>query len=207
MDVWAYLRGLARWWWLLLLFPVASFLLAQFILVPPAKWDVSWGSVVVFEGNPQFTDGAQYTDFVVLDDMGHLLESDVLGDRVYANLPESVTGEYTREQVGEMFSAFRHARFVEITVSADDPDIARTVAETTERILPEAINNYLLPADFPRIPGDVETLNAMTEPKLQTQDRLIKVGGITLAGVFLGLGAVGIAEWLRLDYRAKYGAR
>lgn len=207
MDVWSYLKGLRRWWWLLLLFPAAAFLLAQFVLIPPARWDVSWGSFVVFEGSPQHADGAQYTDFVVLDDMTHLLESDVLGDRVYANLPESVTTSYSRADVGEMFSTFRHARYVEITVSADDPDVARTVAETTERIMPDAINHYLLPADFSRIPGEVETVNPPTEPELQTQDRLVKVGGITMAGVLLGLGVAGLAEWLRMDYRAKYSAR
>lgn len=207
MDVWTYLRGLRRWWWLLLLFPAVAFAIAQFVLVPPAKWDVTWGAFVVFEGSPQHADGAQYTDFVVLDDMTHLLESDVLGDRVYASLPESVTSVYSREDVGEMFSTFRHARFVEITVSADDADVAATVAETTERVMPDAINHYLLPADFPRIPGDVEVMNPRTEPALQTQDRLVKVGGITLAGVFLGLGAAGLAEWLRMDYRVKYEAR
>lgn len=207
MDFWGYLRGLRHWWWLPLLVPVATFLLAQFILIPPAKWTVSWGSFVVFQGSPQHADGAQYTDFVVLDDMTHLLESGVLGDRVYANLPESATGEYSRQDVGEMFSTYRHARYVEITVSADDPDVARTVAETTERVLPEAINHYLLPSDFPRIPGEVETVDGLTEPELETQERLVKVGGITLAGLFIGLGAAGVAEWLRLDYRAKYDAR
>lgn len=205
MDVWSYLKGLRRWWWLLLLFPVVAFALAQFVLIPDAKWTVSWNSAIVFNGDPNTANGAIYLDYVVLDDMTHLLASDVLGDRVYANLPEDITNEYDRAEIGEMFSSYRHARFVEIMVSGNDPDVVQIVGETTREALPDAVNHYLTPPDFARIPAQISVTSLPSEPEQQTRDRLIQVGGITLAGAALGFGAAGIAEWMRMSYRAKYG--
>jgi hypothetical protein len=46
-----------------------------------------------------------------------------------------------------------------------------------------------------------------TEPEPQTRDRLIKVGAVTLAAGVAGFGTAGLAEWLRLSYREKYGSR
>ena len=206
MDLWTYIRGLKRWWWLIIVFPIAAFGVASLAL-PAAKWTVTWDSAIVANGDPNAANRSASLDFVVLDDMSHLLASDVLGDRVYLQLPENITREYSRAEVGKMFDSFRHARFVEITVSADDPDVARTVAEVTRNALPEAINLYLIPPDFSRIPVQVSVTSFPREPELQTRDRMIKVGGVTIAGVAAGFGAAGVAEWLRLSYREKYGAR
>jgi capsular polysaccharide biosynthesis protein len=207
MDVWAYLNGLKRWWWLLVAIPALTFLLASFVLVPPAKWTVTWTSAIVFDGDPNVANQSAFLDYVLLDDMTHLLQSDVLGDRVYLQLPEDMTRTYSRDEVGEMYDSVRHARFVEIMVSADEPDVARTVAEVTRTALPEAINLYLIPPDFSRVPAQVSVTTLPGEPELQTRERLLKVGGVTLAGVAVGFGAAGVAEWLRLSYREKYGSR
>lgn len=207
MDLWDYLKGLRRWWWLILVAPAIAFGIAQLLLFPAAKWEVRWESVIVFNGDPGIANASQYLDSVLLDDMGRLLESDVLGDLVYAELPGDITSRYSRSDVGEMYSAVRHARFVEFIVTADAADVATIVAETTQRTLPEAINLYLIPADFTRIPAHVSVTSLLTEPELQTRDRLIKVGGVTLAGVITGFAAAGVAEWLRMSYSAKYGAR
>jgi len=207
MDLWDYVRGLRRWWWMLLVFPALAFALASFILIPPANWEIGWDAVIVFNGDPAVANNANTLDSVVLDDMALLLESEVLGDRVYLDLPEDVTSRYSRSEVGEMFSAARHGRFVEITVAADDPDVATVVAETTENALPEAINRYLIPPDFTRIPAHVSVTSMLTEPELQTRDRMIRIGGITIAGAVAGVAATGMAEWLRMSYSAKYGAR
>lgn len=207
MDFWTYLRGLKRWWWLLVAVPALTFLLASFVVIPPAKWTVSWTSAIVFDGDPNVANQSAFLDYVLLDDMTHLLESDVLGDRVYLALPDTITDEYSRAEVGEMFDSFRHSRFVEIMVSADDPEVARTVADVTRTSLPEAINLYLIPPDFSRVPAQVSVTTLPTAPELQTRDRLLKIGGVTLAGVAVGFGAAGVAEWLRLSYREKYGSR
>jgi len=207
MDLWDYLKGLRRWWWLLLVLPAAAFAIAQFILIPPAKYAVSWESVVVFNGDPNLANNPAYLDSVILDDMERLLHSDVLGDRVYLELPEEITSRYSRQDVGKMYSSFRHGRFVELTVAADDAEVATVVAETTQATMPEAINLYLIPADFTRIPAHVSVTSLLSEPELQERDRLVKVGGITLAGAISGIAAAGVAEWLRLSYSAKYGAR
>lgn len=203
MDLWTYLRSLLRWWWLALLAPVAAFLIGFFILFPSAPWQASWTVFMGFNDNPMRSNSFAYVDYVVLDDIGHLLESDVVGDLVYMNLPGDVTGEYSREQIGEMYSSYRHARFVDIRATGDDPEVVDIVARTTEGILAEAINDYLIPPDNPNYPGVVETMNPIGEPEQLTLDRLKNIGAVTLAGGALGLVLVGVAEWARLTYRAK----
>lgn len=207
MDLWTYLTALLRWWWLVVLVPAVAFGVAFFVLFPSAPWQASWNALITFEGNPAKSNSFNYVDFVVLDDMQHLLHSDVLGDQVYMQLPGDVTGKYSREQIGGMFSAYRNARFVEIRVTGDEPGVVEAVARTTEAILPEAVNDYLIPEDYPAIPGRVETMDAIGEPEHLTRDRWMKVGAVTAAGGIAALGLVWIAERLVTGYRAKYGAR
>jgi hypothetical protein len=207
MDLWTYLRSFARWWWLALAFPVAGFLLAYVVLFPSAPYQASWTVFMGFNDNPGRANSFAYVDYIVLDDIGHLLQSDVAGDVIYLNLPESVTNAYTREEVGNMFSSFRHARFVEIFVTGDDPEVVRNVAETTEGILAMTVNEYLIPPDNPNYPGVVETMNPISEPERLTRERLKNTGAVTLASAALGLIAVGVAEWLRQVSRSNQGAR
>lgn len=207
MDLWTYLKSFRRWWWVVVILPVVVFALSFLVLFPSAPWQTSWSTLVTFQGNPDKASSFNYIDFVVLDDMEHLLQSDVLGDRVYMQLPSDVTDRYTRDQIGAMFSSFRHARFVEIWVTGDDPDVVTTVAETTEAILPDAINQYLIPADDANYPGKVETMDAISEPVQLAKDRWLKIGVVTLASGAGALCLVGVAEWLRLSYRAKYCMR
>lgn len=185
--------------------PAAAFVLAHFAIVPPAKWQTSWESTIVFPGNPAKSSSFNYVDFVVLDDMAHLLRSDVLGDRVYANLPNDVASTYSREEIGEMFSSYRNSRFVDITVAGEDRDVVETVAHTTEAVLPETVNEFLIPPDSTSFPSQVESMTRIPEPVLQTNERWLNVGAITAAAVIVALCLVGLAEWLRLSYQAKYG--
>jgi capsular polysaccharide biosynthesis protein len=207
MDLWMYLRALVRWWWLMLLVPLVAFALAFLVFFPSAPWQTTWTTLVTFEGNPQKASSFSYIDFIVLDDMEHLLQSDVLGDRVYMDLPEEITQRYTRDEIGNMYSSYRHARFVQIWVTGGDPEVLEAVARTTEAILPEAVNEYLVPPDNAKFPGMVQTMDEITAPVQLTMDRFLKIGAVTAAGGAAALCLVGAAEWLRLSYRAKYAAR
>lgn len=207
MDIWTYLKALLRLWWLVVLITVAAFVLAFFVFFPSAPWQVSWNTLITFEGNPAKASSFNYVDFIVLDDMEHLLASDVVGDQVYLNLPEEIASQYSREQIGAMYSTYRHARFVEINVTGMDPDVVQEVARTTERVLPEAVNEYLIPADNPDYPGKVETMDRITAPERLTNERLLKVGAVTSAGAAVSLCIVAAIEWLPTSYRLKYGAR
>lgn len=207
MDLWSYLAAMKRWWWILLGVPLIAFSLAFFLFFPSAPWQTTWTSVITFPGDPNKSSSFNYIDFIVLDDMEHLLHSDVLGDQVYMQLPPEMAERYTRGEIGDMFSTHRHARFVEIRVTGDDPEMVETLAKTTEAVLPEAVNQYLIPADNPNFPSRVETMDPITEPARLTKERYLKVGAVTAAGGALGLCLVGAAEWLRCSYRAKYSVR
>ena len=207
MDLWTYFQAIVRWWWLVLVVPTVAFLLAFFVFFPSAPWQTTWTTFIAFEGNPQKANSFAYIDFVVLDDMEHLLKSDVLGDRVYLSLPEEITNRYTRDEIGNMYSTYRHARFVQIWVTGDDPQVIETIAKTTESLLPEVVNEFLVPPDNASYPGMVETMNEVTAPVRLTKERFKDVGAVTVAGGAAALCLVGVAEWLRLSYLAKYEAR
>lgn len=207
MDVWTYLRALGRWWWVLLAAPLAGFLLAFFVFFPKAPWQTTWTTSITFEGNPAKASSFGYIDFIVLDDLEHLVKSDVVGDLLYMRLPTDITSDHSRAEIGDMFSTYRHARFVQIWVTGDDPEVIETVAQATEALLPEAVNEYLIPADSTSYPGLVETMDYITEPAKLTRERWLGIGAVTAAGGIVGLCLVGAGEWLRLSYVAKYGAK
>jgi len=202
-----YLRAVIRWWWMLIAVPLVAFLLGFFVFFPTAPWQSTWTTLITFDGNPAKANSVNYPDFIILDDMEHLIHSDVLGDLLYLQLPDDITSRYSREEVGEMFSTYRHARFVQTWVTGDDPEVVKTLATTMEAILPDAVNQYLIPADSTDYPGKVETMDHITEPARQTRDRWLGIGAVTAAGFVAGGCLVGAAEWMRLSYRAKYGAR
>lgn len=207
MDIWTYVNALRRLWWLAVAAPLGAFLLGFFILFPSAPWQSTWSTLMTFEGNPSKANSFVYADFVVLDDLQRLIRTDVIGDLLYLRLPEDITSRYSREEVGEMFSTYRHARYVQTWVTGSDPEVVQTLAREMEALLPEAVNEYLIPADSTAYPGKVETMDYITEPERQTRERWLKVGAVTGAGAVAGLCLVGAVEWLGMSYRAKYGAR
>ena len=207
MDLWTYLRALVRWWWMLIGVPIVAFVLAFFVLFPTAPWQSTWTTLMTFEGNPAKANSFVYADFIVLDDLERLIRTDVVGDLLYMRLPDEITSRYTRDDVGDMFRTYRHARYVQTWVTGDDPDVVKTLASTMEALLPEAVNEYLIPADSTAYPGKVETMDRITEPTRMTRDRWLRIGAVTGAGVIAGFCLVGAAEWLRMSYRAKYGAK
>lgn len=207
MDLWTYLRALGRWWWLLLATPLLAFLLSFFVLFPTAPWQSTWTTLITFEGNPAKANSFSYVDFIVLDDLERLIHTDVVGDLLYLRLPDDVTSRYSRDEVGQMFTTYRHARFVQTWVTGDDPEVVSALATTMEALLPEAVNEYLVPADSTAYPGQVKTMDRITEPARQSRDRWLGIGAVTGAGLVAGGCLVGVAEWMRMSYRAKYGAR
>lgn len=206
MDLWDYLKGLRRWWWLVVIFPAIAALLLQFVIVPPARYQTSWTTVVTFRGNPSTANSVNYVDFIVLDDMEQLLHSGVVGDLVYRQLPPEMTAHLSRQDLGAMYRSFRHARFVQIWVSGDDPAIVTAVTAATQRVLPEAVNTYLIPPDYAPIPGTVEIVTPAGQPVQHRAQRLARIGVATAGALLVGLVAAGVAEWLRLSWRAKYRA-
>jgi hypothetical protein len=126
---------------------------------------------------------------------------------MYTRLPRGVQARLDRDEFGSMINSTRKARFVEITVTGDDPELIRTVANTINDNLVEVTNLYLVPPDYRFGPANINVLDPISEPALNTRDRLVTVGSVTVATLLASIAATGVAEWLRLSYRAKYAAR
>lgn len=205
MDLWDWLRGLKRWWWIVVIFPGIALVLS-WILSPAPQYTTSWQVNVVFD-EPSLSSAPTYFDFVFLDDLDQLVKSGALGDVMYLKLPETLRAELSRDEFGEMVHSDRRAREVEITISGSDSEAVKIVASTIDANLEDVMNQYLVPADYAKGPGVINTLNPTTEPTLDSRTRLKNVGAITLATAIVSVAATGIAEWTRLSYRAKNSAR
>lgn len=207
MDIWDYLTSLRRWWWIPIGLPIIAFALAWLVLFPTAPWQSSWTTLITFSPQPARANSDQYIDFILLDDMQLLLKTGAMGDLVYANLPEDVRSELTRSELGDMFSSYRHARFVEIFVTGDDPETVKQVAATTNEVMPEIVRDYLIPANNPDIPGTVDTLTPVSEPTQLTKERYVRIAAVTIGAFLIAMCIAGIAEWMRRLHVLKYGSR
>lgn len=205
MDIWDWLRGLKRWWWMLLVLPGLAAAVTWFA-APEPEYEVEWTLYIIFD-DPNMANNPAYIDFVVLDDLALLLHTGVLGDVVYLQLPEEVRENLSRDDFGEMVESRRHAHYVWIKIHGDNAETVQTVANTIDAELPDAVNHYLIPATHTRGPANIMVMDPMTEPTLNTQTRIRTVGAVTLAAGMVALAGTGAAEWLRLSYRAKNAAR
>jgi hypothetical protein len=205
VDIWDWLRGLRRWWWMIIVFPVVVAAIA-WVAAPEPRYESSWSLNIYFD-DPSITNNPGYIDFVLLDDFDLLMRTGVLGDVMYTRLPEDVKARLHRDEFGAMFHSSRKARFVEITMVGDDPELIRTVASTLNGNLTDVINLYLVPPDYRFGQATVNVLDPISDPALNTRDRLVTVGSVAVATLLASIAATGVAEWLRLSYREKYAAR
>lgn len=205
MDIWDWLRSLRRWWWMIVVFPLVAAGIT-WVTAPEPQFESSW-SINIYFDDPNLTNSPGYIDFVLLDDFALLMRTSVLGDVMYLRLPDEIQASVSREEFGSMIETSRKANFVRITLQGDDPEVIKAVATTINDNLEEVTNLYLVPPDYRFGPANINVLDPVSEPVLNTRDRLVTVGSITVATFLASIAATGIAEWLRLSYRAKYAAR
>lgn len=205
MDIWDWIKGLRTWWWMIVVFPLLAASIT-WIVTPEPQYETRW-SVNIYFDDPDLASNPAYFDFILLDDLALLIESGTLGDMIYLRLPEDVQASLTRQEFGGMVDSARRARFVEITVSGDDQGLVSLVAESINTNLEEVTNFYLIPPTYRGGAATVNLMDPIQPPELNERSRLITVGSVTVSTAILSVAATGVAEWLRLSYRAKYSAR
>ncbi len=202
MDIWDWLKGLRRWWWMIVVFPLLAAAIS-WVAAPEPEYETRWTVNVLFD-DPSQANNPAYFDFIFLDDFHLLIETGALGDVIYLRLPEEVQSELSRDAFGGMVDSSRKAHFVEIVVSGDDPEIVQIVAEAIETNAEEVANHYLVPPTYRQGAAQINTLEPITEPELNPEPRYVLVGSVTLGTGIAAVAATGVAEWLRISYRAKY---
>lgn len=202
MDIWDWFKGLRRWWWMIVVFPILAMAIAWFA-APEPEYESRW-TVNIFFDDPLLTNNPNYIDFVLLDDYHHLIRTGAFGDVLYLRLPEAVQEQLSRNDFGQMVESSRHAHFVEIVVSGDDPELVKIVAETIEANSEEVVNFYLIPPTYTGGSANVNTLDPITTPEVNSTPRLTLVAAVGVATLLVSIAATGVAEWLRISHRAKY---
>lgn len=202
MDFWDWIKSLRRWWWIIVVFPIAA-AGVSWVAAPEPEYETRWTVNVLF-GEPSMANNPAYFDFIFLDDFGLLVQSGAFGDIMYLRSPEEVQSKLTREEFGEMVTSSRKAHFVEIVVSGDDPEIVQAVAETIETNAEEVANHYLVPPTYSQGPANINVVEERTEATINREPRMVVVGSVTIGVLLTSIAATGVAEWLRISYRAKY---
>lgn len=205
MDIWDWLKGLRTWWWMIIVFPLLAASVA-WIATPDPQYESRWNVNIYFD-DPSRTNATSYFDFIFLDDYAQLIETGLFGDFIYLRLPQDVQQELSREAFGQMVSSSRRGSFVEIAVRGDDRVLVSVVADTIAANSEEIANQYLVPPTYSSGLATINILDPISEPELNNRSRLITVGAITVATGMVAIAATGVAEWLRLSYRAKNAAR
>lgn len=205
MDIWDWLKGLRRWWWMIVVFPIVAGTIG-WMTAPEPEYETRW-TVNIHFGDPTVSNNPGYIDFVLLDDFHLLMNTGVLGDVMYLRLPEDVQASLSRDEFGGMVDSSRKARFVEIVISGDDPEIVQVVAETIDANVEELTNHYLIPPTYHGGAATVDVLDPMTEPALNPGPRTVQAGAIMAGAALAAVAATGVAEWLRISYRAKYASK
>jgi hypothetical protein len=201
MDLWSYVNAVRRWWWLALGIPAIA-LITAFLLVP-APWQTEFRAMVVFPGHPDYSGSQGRVEAIVLDDVAVLLGSGAFIKDLHATLPPDMKASLDNADLSGMLSATRYSRAVTVTISGELPEEIAAVAQGVERVLPDAINAYLVPPETD--PATVEIIDGVHEPEQQTRQRLLTIGTITVVAAIAALCLIAMIESLRQSYRAKYG--
>ena len=133
---------------------------------------------------------------MILDDAPIVTTSSAFVDLVHAQLDTPITGgtALTEDEIQDSLSATRYSRILEIKVSRDDPDSALAIGQAVANVLPDAINNLMVP------PGTTPaTVNLLERPERALQDaqsrRLLLVVQ-TLVALAVGCGLAALAAAL-----------
>lgn len=172
-------------------------------MAPEPEYESRWTVNVLFD-DPNLANSPAYFDFIFLDDFDLLLKTGAFGDVIYLRLPQDIQTQLSRDEFGGLVESSRKAHFVEIVISGDDPEIVSVVAETIEANSEEIANHYLVPPTYRFGAANINTLDPISEPTLNTQPRIVLVGSVAAGAFLASVAATGVAEWLRISYRAKY---
>ncbi len=195
MELRRVLIVMLRRWWLVAGVPIIV-LLGTLIASSSQPFVATIRAEVLLPGDTEITGDSERPELMILDDAPIVVTSSTFVDLVHAQLDTPIGGGtvLTDDDIQDSLSATRYSRIVEIKVSRDDPDSALAIGQAVANILPDALNNLMVP------PGtDRATVNLLESPERALQDaesrRLLLVVQ-TLVALAVGCGLAALAAAL-----------
>jgi capsular polysaccharide biosynthesis protein len=158
MDFLRFLQILGRWWWLVVGLPLAALLIGVWLTSDP-PYQSTLRATVLIPGDTEIPGNAERPELMVLDDAPVLVESEAFAGMVAKALPSVGGPALSVATVQSALSGERYSRVLTIHATRDNATEAKAIAEAAAKILPDAVNTYLVAAG-----GDQATVRVIDPP-------------------------------------------
>ncbi len=151
-----------RRWWIVLLLPVVA-VVTTYLFQRSEPYQSTVRATVLIPGDTEIPGNSERPELMVLDDLPPFVRSYAFASQVHAVMPDTTR---SIEQVRSSLDASRYSRVLTVFISSQDARDAEAIAAAVESALPQAINDYLMPAD-----GQQATVRIIDPPSPPTRDR------------------------------------
>lgn len=151
-----------RRWWIVLLLPVVA-VLATYVFQRNEPYQSTVRATVLIPGDTEDPGNSERPELMVLDDLPPFIGSYAFATQVQAAMPES---DLTIEQVQSTLAGSRYSRVLTVAITSEDRNEVAQIASAVEKVIPEAINDYLIPTG-----GEPATVKIIDPPTAPTRDR------------------------------------
>jgi capsular polysaccharide biosynthesis protein len=162
MDFLRFLQILGRWWWLVLGLPLAAFVIGVWLTSNP-PYESTLRATVLIPGDTEIPGNAERPELMVLDDAPVLVSSEAFAEMVAKALPDVGGPKLSVATVHSALSGERYSRVLTIHARRDNAGEARAIADAAAKILPDAVNTYLVAAG-----SDPATVRIIDPPSAST---------------------------------------
>jgi capsular polysaccharide biosynthesis protein len=158
MDFLRFLQILGRWWWLVLGLPLAALIVGVWLTSNP-PYESTLRATVLIPGDTEIPGNAERPELMVLDDAPVLVESEAFAAMVAKTLPDVGGPNLSVAAVQSALSGERYSRVLTIHAKRDNASEAKAIADAAAKMLPDAVNTYLVAAG-----GDPATVRLIDPP-------------------------------------------
>jgi capsular polysaccharide biosynthesis protein len=152
-----------RRWWIVLLLPVVA-VLATYFFQRNEPYQSTVRATVMIPGDTETPGDSERPELMVLDDLPPFVRSYAFASQVREAMPDT---DLTIDQIQSTLDGSRYSRVLTVYVTNADVQQVETIAKAAESVLPQAINDYLMPGD-----GEQQaTVRIIDPPSAPTRDR------------------------------------
>ncbi|MCA9860373.1 MAG: hypothetical protein KC438_11660 [Thermomicrobiales bacterium] len=151
-----------RRWWIVLLLPVIA-VLTTYLLQQNEAYQSTIRATVLIPGDTETPGNSERPELMVLDDLPPFIRSHAFASAIHSAMDAT---SLTVDQVQSTLDGSRYSRVLTVYVTSEDRAQVEAIAAAAESVLPDAVNDYLMPDD-----GARATVRVIDPPSIPTRDR------------------------------------
>jgi capsular polysaccharide biosynthesis protein len=159
-------RFIRRWWWLLIALPLVG-LIAGFVMTRNQPYVSDVKATVLIPFDTEDPGNSERPELMILDDSTAVVSSFAFAELVHAALPADLQGSLSVDDVKDSLAGSRYSRVLTVTSSNDSKATAEAIATAVARVLPAAVNMFMVADGAPQA-----TVRVIDPASDATQDRM-----------------------------------